>query len=55
MDLDKFGPQNVRTTRGMANENKIVFNEKKTQKISKENIGIMNRPLVLVESLENEI
>lgn len=52
MVLDKFGPPIVRTTRGMANDNsKVVFNEKKTRKISKDNIGLMNRPLILIESL----
>jgi|SaaInl33SG_5_DNA_1037386.scaffolds.fasta_scaffold69608_1 hypothetical protein len=52
MVLDKFGPPIVRTTRGMANDNsKVVFNEKKASKISKDNVGLMNRPLILVESL----
>ena len=53
MVLDKFGPPIVRTTRGMANDNsKVVFIDKKAR-ISKDNIGLQNRPLALVESLEN--
>jgi hypothetical protein len=56
MVLDKFGPPIVRTTRGMANDNsKVIFNDKKASlKISKDNVGLMNRPLILVESLQNE-
>lgn len=54
MVLSKFGPPIVRTTRGMASDNtKVVLNDKNA-KISKDNIGLMNRPLTLVESLENE-
>jgi hypothetical protein len=58
MVLDKFGPPIVRTTRGMIQDNKTVFNNTAAQKsfrITKENLGFMNRPLVLVESLENDI
>jgi hypothetical protein len=48
---NKFGPPIVRTTRGMVNDNtKVVFNE--TKKVTKDSIGYMNRPLVLVESLK---
>ena len=54
MILDKFGPPIVRTTRGMANDNtKVIFNEKKSN-INKENVGLLNRPLILVENLEHE-